>query len=112
MAVGTINDMWFQWVIDIGFPGPDRGEGGRYLLVPPGYDGPPPDGGFYIGRSRTTRVLYAARAYLKDNCDPKTAVELIKKTMKIYPYTPGGLGTRVVVAKLAAHAGKKRKPRS
>jgi len=26
MAVGTINDMWFQWVIDIGLPGPDRGE--------------------------------------------------------------------------------------
>ena len=25
-GLGTINDMWFQWVIDIGFPGPDRGE--------------------------------------------------------------------------------------
>jgi hypothetical protein len=98
MAVGTINDMWFQWVIDIGFPGPDRGEGGRYLLVPPGYDGPLPEGGFYIGRSRTTRVLYAARAYLKDNSDPKPAVELIKKTMKIYPYTPGGLGTSIATA--------------
>src|SRR6185295_19819765 len=41
--LGTINDMWFGWVIDIGFPGPDRGEGGKYLLVPPGYDGPLPD---------------------------------------------------------------------
>jgi hypothetical protein len=29
--LGTINDMWFGWVIDIGFPGPDRGEVGRYL---------------------------------------------------------------------------------
>jgi hypothetical protein len=28
-GVGTVNDMWFQWIIDIGFPGPDRGEGGR-----------------------------------------------------------------------------------
>jgi len=28
MGLGTINDMWFQWIIDIGFPGPDRGEGG------------------------------------------------------------------------------------
>ena len=34
-GLGTINDMWFSWIIDIGRPGPDRGEGGRYLLVPP-----------------------------------------------------------------------------
>jgi len=44
MGLGTINDMWFSWIIDIGFPGPDRGKGGRYLLVPPAYDGPLPDG--------------------------------------------------------------------
>jgi hypothetical protein len=24
-GLGTINDMWFRWVIDIGHPGPDRG---------------------------------------------------------------------------------------
>jgi len=94
MGVGTINDMWFQWIIDIGFPGPDRGEGGRYLLVPPGYDGPLPDSGFHVARSKTIRVLYACRAYLVDN-DPKPAVELVKKTMKIYPYTPGGFGTSI-----------------
>lgn len=97
-GVGTINDMWFQWIVDIGFPGPDRGEGGRYLIVPPGYDGPLPDGGFYIGRSKTNRVLYASRAYLTGGNDPKPAVESIKKTMKIYPYTPGGLGTSIATA--------------
>jgi len=37
--LGTIDDMWFRWVTDIGLPGPDRAEGGRYLLVGPGYDG-------------------------------------------------------------------------
>ena len=31
-GLGTINDMWFSWIIDVGFPGPDRGEGGKYLL--------------------------------------------------------------------------------
>jgi len=96
-GLGTINDMWFAWVIDIGFPGPDRGEGGRYLLIPPGYDGPLPDGGFYLARSKTTRVLYAARAFLTNN-DPKPTAELIKKTIKIYPYTPGGLGTSIATA--------------
>ena len=31
--LGTIDDMWFRWVTDVGLPGPDRGEGGRYLIV-------------------------------------------------------------------------------
>jgi hypothetical protein len=97
MGLGTINDMWFSWVIDIGFPGPDRGEGGKYLIVPPGYDGVLPEGGFYIARSSTTRVLYAARSFLV-NGDPKPAVENIKKHLKIYPYTPGGVGTSIATA--------------
>jgi hypothetical protein len=96
-GLGTINDMWFSWVIDIGFPGPDRGEGGKYLLVPPGYDGPLPDGGFYVAHSKTLHVLYAARSFLVNN-DPKPAVDLIKKTIKIYPFTPGGVGTSIATA--------------
>jgi hypothetical protein len=96
-GLGTINDMWFGWIIDIGSSGPDRGEGGRYLLIPPGYDGPLPDGGFYVARSKTMRVLYALRAFLTDN-DPKPTVENIKKNLKIYPYTPGGFGTSIATA--------------
>jgi hypothetical protein len=97
MGLGTINDMWFSWIIDIGFPGPDRGEGGKYLIVPPGYDGPLPEGGFYVAHSKTNRVLYAARAFLVNN-DPKPTVENIKKHIKIYPYTPGGVGTSIATA--------------
>jgi hypothetical protein len=94
---GTINDMWFQWVVDIGFPGPDRGEGGKYLVLPPDYDGPLPNGGFFVAHSKTNRVIYAARAFLT-NDDPKPTVELIKKAMKIYPYTPGAFGTSIATA--------------
>ena len=112
-SVGTINDMWFQWVVDIGFPGPDRGEGGKYLIVPPGYDGPLPDGGFFVGRAKTKRALYASRAYLVDGKDPKPAVDMIHDTMKIYPYAPGGYGTSIVeglaayqlVGEVMAHQG-------
>lgn len=96
-SLGTFNDMWFSWIIDGGFPGPDRGEGGKYLLVPPGYDGPLPDGGFFVARSKTNRVLYGFRAFLVDN-DPKPTVENIKKNLKIYPYTPGGYGTSIGTA--------------
>jgi hypothetical protein len=96
-SVGTINDMWFSWIIDVGGPGPDRGLGGKYLIVGPDYDGPLPEGGYFVGRSKTNFALYAARAYLQNN-DPAPAVELIKKTMKIYPYQPGAFGTSIAQA--------------
>jgi hypothetical protein len=97
MGLGTINDMWFRWIVDIGFPGPDRGEGGKYLLIPPGYSGPLPEGGYFVARSKTNRVLYFARSFLVNN-DPKPTVENIKKNLKIYPYNPGGLGTSIATA--------------
>jgi hypothetical protein len=96
-GLGTINDMWFSWVIDIGRPGPDRGLGGKYLIVPPGYDGPLPEGGYYIAHSKTNYILYAARAFLVNN-DPKPAVDNIKAHMKIYPYAPGSQGTSIAQA--------------
>jgi hypothetical protein len=40
----VIDDFWFRYVADLGLAGADRGAGGKYLLVPPGYDGEVPDG--------------------------------------------------------------------
>jgi hypothetical protein len=96
-AVGTINDMWFSWIIDVGAPGPDRGKGGKYMIVGPDYDGTLPEGGYFVAHSKTNRILYASRAYLV-NSDPKPAVENVKTNMKIYPYTPGGFGTSIAEA--------------
>ncbi|MDK1489759.1 DUF1254 domain-containing protein [Sinorhizobium sp. 7-81] len=96
-AVGTINDMWFSWIIDIGGPGPDRGLGGKYLIVGPDYNGPLPEGGYFVAHSKTNIALYAARAYLVDN-DPKPAVENVKQNMKVYPYQPGSFGTSMAQA--------------
>ena len=45
MSLGVIDDSWFRWVTDVGLPGPDRGEGGRFLLVPPDYTGVLPESG-------------------------------------------------------------------
>ena len=94
-ALGAIDDYWFRWVIDFGLPGPDRGEGGKYLILPPGYDGPVPEGGFFVARARTTRVLWFGRSFMENKSDPKPAVELIKKATKIYPYEAGGVGTSI-----------------
>jgi hypothetical protein len=92
--LGTVDDMWFRWVTDVGLPGPDRGEGGKYLLVGPGYDGPLPDSGFHVSHVRTTRATMIGRAFMIDN-DPAPAVEAVKAGFRIYPYTPGATGTAV-----------------
>ena len=93
-SLGTLDDLWFNWVIDFGLPGPDRGLGGKYLILPPGYNGPVPEGGFYVARSRTTGVLILGRSFLENN-DPKPPVQLIERTFKIYPYVSGGAGTSI-----------------
>jgi hypothetical protein len=42
----VVDDFWFRYVADMGIAGPDRGKGGSYLFLPPGYDGEVPDGYF------------------------------------------------------------------
>ncbi|WP_270046672.1 DUF1254 domain-containing protein [Solirubrobacter ginsenosidimutans] len=96
-ALGLVDDMWFRWVTDFGLPGADRGQGGTYLLVGPGYDGPLPEGGCYVRHSRTNHVTLLARSFINENPgnDPGPTVDLIKDRLKIYPYAPGGLGSSI-----------------
>jgi hypothetical protein len=51
-VLGPMDDAWFRWVTDVGITGPDRGKGGKYLLLPPGYTGEVP-AGYFVARSRT-----------------------------------------------------------
>ncbi|MEH7846395.1 DUF1254 domain-containing protein [Rhizobium laguerreae] len=97
MSLGVIDDIWFRWVTDFGLPGPDRGAGGRFLLVPPGYKGELPESGYSVHRLATTRATALGRSFLENN-DPKPAAELIRKTLKVYPYVPGGYGTSIASA--------------
>lgn len=94
-VLGTVQDAWFRWIIDMGLPGPDRGEGGRYLIVPPDYKGPLPEGEFNVAHSQTTHGVWFARAFIANGNDPKPVVEQIKKLTKVYPYKAGGLGTPI-----------------
>jgi hypothetical protein len=94
MSLGVVDDMWFNWITDFGLPGPDRGEGGRYLFVPPGYKGEVPEDGYFVQKMRTTRATVLGRSFLEKN-DPKPVAALIKKTLKVYPYLPGGYGTSI-----------------
>jgi hypothetical protein len=92
--LGAVDDMWFGWLTDTGLSGPDRGYGGRYLIVGPDYDGPLPEAGFFVSHCRTTRAVWFGRAFMID-MDPAPAVEVIRNGLQIYPYQPGGVGTSV-----------------
>ena len=93
-ALGIFDDMTWKWIGDFGLPGPDRGEGGKYLLLPPGYDGTLPEGGYFMGRSNTWQVSFLGRCFLQNN-DPKPVDEIVKKSLKIYPYVPGSMGSSI-----------------
>jgi hypothetical protein len=57
-SLGFVNDFWFRWVGDLGAPGPDRGAGGKYLVLPPGWSRDTPEGYFtYMSRTYTNWVL-------------------------------------------------------
>jgi hypothetical protein len=77
----TIDDHTF--VGDVGFAGPDKGEGGKYLLLPPGYKGEVPDG-YFVYRSRTNNIFVFWRAFFRDPAKLDEPVKLIEQT-RIYP---------------------------
>src|SRR5579871_1209617 len=82
-VLAFLDDSWFQYVTDIGNAGRDKGQGGKYLVLPPDYKGPVPEG-YFVARSRTYNLWLMGRGF-KVNGDLQPAVEGIKKNLRIYP---------------------------
>lgn len=80
---GVISDAWQRPLedIDIGLLGWDKGEGAKYLVLPPNYDKTIPKG-YKVMRSRTYLQNYLIRSISTAGWD--AAVEY-GKTLKIYP---------------------------
>jgi hypothetical protein len=64
-AYGVIDDYWQRPIAEVGPFGPDKGQGGKFLLLPSDYREPVPNGYFAV-RSGTNRVLYLARGIVKE----------------------------------------------
>src|SRR5262249_30512183 len=47
-VIGMFNDFFQHTLTDVGAAGPDRGQGGLYLLLPPRHQGPVPRGVFAV----------------------------------------------------------------
>lgn len=80
--LGIIDDHWFQYVGDVGNAGPDKGKGGKFLLLPPGYKGEVPRG-YFVFRSKTFGNVFFWRGFVV-NGSTKPAVENTKKFAKVY----------------------------
>lgn len=83
MVLGMIDDFWFRYVTDIGVVGPDKGKGGKYLLLPPGYKGEVPEG-YLVVRVPTYESILVWRNFAV-NGDMTPAIERLKKLTRIYP---------------------------
>ena len=82
-VLGIIDDAFFLYVADFGNAGPDKGQGGKFLLVPPGFAGELPEG-YHVARSNTHGNWVIWRGFQVDG-STAPAVEATKQRLRIYP---------------------------
>jgi hypothetical protein len=80
--LGFLDDGWQRFVGNMGVTGPDKGKGGKYLVVPPHYTGTIPKG-YFLLKPSTNRNFLFLRGSIKNGLKP--AVENITSKLKVYP---------------------------
>jgi hypothetical protein len=88
-VLGPADDAFFRWVTDVGLTGPDKGKGGKYLFVPPGYTGKLPSTGYFVAKSPTYSNLIFYRAFVKDD-NIAAASNGVRAKARIYPLSAAG----------------------
>jgi len=83
-VLGPVDDADFRWVTDVGLTGPDKGAGGDYLFVPPGYAGTLPTQGYHVAHPHTNRLLIFYRAFVEKG-DISAAVAGVKAKAAVFP---------------------------
>jgi len=86
--LGVLDDMAFRYMTDLGVAGPDKGKGGKFLILPPGYQGEVPKG-YFVVPSKTNGVWVFTRGYLDKSMPMDKAIPAasanIRDHLKIYP---------------------------
>jgi hypothetical protein len=80
--LGFLDDAWQRFVGNMGVTGPDKGKGGKYLVLPPGYEGEIPDG-YFLLKPATNKNFLFLRGSIKDGL--KAAADNFKSGLRIYP---------------------------
>jgi hypothetical protein len=81
-SAGLVDDLWQRPVTDVGLPGPDKGQGGRFLVVGPGQNPPPNVDGYKVVRSATFNNLAFIRLLSEDDKERQAMLEKVR----IYPF--------------------------
>ena len=79
--LGILDDMGFLYMTDLGKAGPDKGKGGKFLVLPPGHTGDVPDG-YFVVQSNTNGVWLFMRGNIDNGV--KVAADHIKNNLKVY----------------------------
>ncbi|NLR91956.1 DUF1254 domain-containing protein [Flammeovirga agarivorans] len=82
-VLGIIDDHYFKYVADFGRLGPDKSKGGKFLILPPNYNGKVPRG-YHVVKTNTYGHWVIWRGFQKDG-SPLPAVNATKETYKVYP---------------------------
>ncbi|MEA3433501.1 MAG: DUF1214 domain-containing protein [Campylobacterota bacterium] len=79
---GQVVDAWQVTIADVGPSGKDAGKGGKYLFLPPGYEGDIPKG-YIIVKSPSNRIGFAFRSVKAPGATIADAYAY-SKTLKMY----------------------------
>jgi hypothetical protein len=86
--LGVIDDGWMRYITDLGNVGPDRGQGGSFLLVHDDFEGEVPEGHF-VFRTPTYRNWMMARAFVGDTGEGESALRFYRDNLRVYPLATG-----------------------
>ena len=81
-TAGVLIDWWDRPITDVGMPGPDKGQGSKFLFVGPKQEAPAAEG-YRVFRSRTFKAIFFYRV-LETNPDKAKA---LRTGVHIYPHS-------------------------
>ncbi|MCV7131753.1 DUF1254 domain-containing protein [Mycobacterium hodleri] len=81
-TAGGISDFWQREIATLGEMGPEKGAGGRHLVLPPGAEEPEDSDGFTCHRATGMNILFGFRTL---DADADRAQALVEN-VKIYSY--------------------------
>jgi hypothetical protein len=100
--LGFINDFFGRYVSDVGRPGPDKGKGGKYLLLPPGYTGVVPDG-YFVLNSRTIGNFICFRGFALNGA-LQASVDNIKDHFRVYTMSDAAVPPEMIFVNISGKA--------
>jgi hypothetical protein len=106
-TAGFVDDLWQRPVTDIGFPGPDKGKGGKFLVLGPGQAVPKGAKGYIVVRSTTFNNLWLVRLLSPDAQERERMLAKIR----LYPFSQRAASSVTKVFSLGGGASFANAPR-